>query len=246
MRFPLFAILFTAVFESAALAVPERTVSIGVGAGAPEIIFGAVDVNASRHWQVGLSYGLDGGLLAQALTEGLRTSAETPRNIVLSDGRTYVVTPQLDPLQFSVITPTIRWFPTERNFYFQLSWTMLRLSSSFTSGLADPALGISLDGVVFGTVSYLQHMPTLSIGHIFASKAFFFNIRLGASLPFTTSLSLTTRAQLPTLVGGLGPNQQAIQGFSDQVAAEALQAIEQAKREVLLIPSVAFTAGFFL
>jgi hypothetical protein len=99
---------------------------------------------------------------------------------------------------------------------------------------------------LFGTVTYLQHMPTLSIGHIYASKAFFFNVRLGASLPFTTSLSVSTRAQLPTVVGGVGPNQQAIQDFSDELAAEAVRIIEDAKREVLVIPSIALTAGFFL
>jgi len=127
-----------------------------------------------------------------------------------------------------------------------LSWTLLRLASGFRSGLADPMLDVSLEGVLFGTVTYLQHLPTLSIGHIYASKAFFFNVRLGASLPFTTSISVTTQAQLPTLIGGVGPNQAAIQAFSDSVAAQAVRSIDEAKSEILVIPSIAITAGFFL
>lgn len=243
---PLLLLLVLTV-PTAATAIPERTVSIGVGAGVPEVVFGAIDVAASRHWQLGFSYGIDGGLLGQALRfDDLRQTAGQTRNVVLSDGRTYEITPQLDPLQFTMISPSVRFFPTDRNFYFQLSWTLLRLSSAFTGGIADPALGIALEGVVFGTMSYLQHMPTLSIGHIYASKAFFINIRLGASLPFTSTLSVTARAQLPTIVGGTAPNQAAIDSLANQMAADALQSVEDAKREIFIVPSAAITAGFFL
>jgi hypothetical protein len=247
-RLPALALgTFVALVCSIGAAMPERTVAIGVGAGVPEVVFGSIDVAASRHWQIGLSYGVDGGLLGQALGfDGLRTSAQAGRDIVLSDGRTYRITPQLDPLAFSVWTPSVRFFPTERNFYFQLSWTLLRLGSTFQSGIADPVLGIALDGVLFGTVSYVQHLPTLFIGHVWSSKAFFFNVRLGASFPFVTSLTITTRAQLPAIVGGVGPNQQAIQAFSDELAAEAVRAVDEAKREIPVIPSVALVAGFFL
>lgn len=227
--------------------MPERTVSVGVGAGVPEVVFGAIDVAASRHWQLGFSYGIDGGLLGQALNfDKLRQDAQTPRAVTLADGRTYLVTPKLDPLQFTMISPSVRFFPTDRNFYLQLSWTLLRLASGFTSGLADPSLGISLDGVMYGSVNYLQHMPTLSVGHVWASKAFFFNIRLGASMPFTTTLSVTAKAQLPVLLGTAAANQAAIQGFADKVAADAVKSIEDAKKQAPIIPSIALTAGFFL
>lgn len=225
--------------------MPERSVSLGIGAGVPEIVFGALDFRASRHWQLGLSYGIDGGLLGQAF-DGLRQSAQQTRNIVLADGRTYQVTPSLDPLQFSMISPSVRFFPTDRNFYIQLSWTMLRLSTGFSGGVADPLLGIALSGVLYGNVDYLQHMPTLSIGHIWDSKAFFFNVRLGASLPFTTTLSVTAKASLPSIVGSPAANQTAVQSFANQVAADAAASIEKAKHDLFIVPSIALTAGFFL
>lgn len=252
MRFPIsersrrMLVLFGLAFSSGpARALPERPMSIGFGFGLPDLVAATADIVAlPPRWQIGFGFGIDGGFAGGLLpVNRLLSEASQTRSITLFDGREYQLTPEADPASVNMMLPYLRFYPTQSNFYLQLTWALLRMSTHFTSTIRDVGTGTNIAALLTGDIAFVQQVPTFSIGNVFHSKAFFVNVRLGVSILFTTSCHVSLSASLPDSVGGLDSNKEALGTVQTQLSDAVVNAAQQAKDQVFVIPSIAVSTG---
>ena len=232
-----------------AAALPERPVTVGLALGVPELLAVEGTVLAiPKRIQLGFGYGMDGGFTSTLFPEAksFLIRVIVSRDIPFADGNVYRVDPSVDPVGIAMWTPFVRVFPTDRNFYFQLTWAMLRMGTEFSSKLVDPSTGNSLDGVVTGSVKFVQQIPTLALGHVFMSKAFFVDVRIGAAIMFTSSVAVDLKAAIPSNLGGTEANAAALKSLTQQLEDLIIRGATDIKKQVDIIPSFVLSFGIIL
>jgi hypothetical protein len=214
-----------------------RVVGIDIGGGVPELVAADVQVLVASHWQIGMGYGFIPGL-------GPISSLKIPdQSINLSVG-TFSVSSQVSA-SLSMLTPFIRYFPTERNYYLQFAFSMLRAGFTVNSAIED-SFGAPLGATITANVNVIQPVPTLSLGHIFASQAYFLNLNLGVSFLLSPWVSSSISGSIPDILGGTTANQAAINSLQSKISSAVTNALQSAQQQVFLIPSITITFGIFL
>lgn len=211
-----------------------------LGFGLPQLIGGEASYRALQRWQFGAGGGiLPGGEGLYAHRFSLPSQSVTLKNndFVKLDSPTLTSS-------LATISTFVRFFPVERNFYFQLTLSMLRNKNRFQSGLSD-ASGVKIDdGEYRGSITLIQFLPTISIGHAFASNLFFFNVNMGISFIATVQASVYSEGRIPDRLGGTAENQEVFDKLNTETTDAINQAVTQLRKEIPVIPSFCFTFGF--
>ncbi len=214
-----------------------RVLGFDLGGGVPELVAADVQVLFARHWQIGLGYGILPGFTS------IPNIKIPDQSLNLSVG-TFTLSSQVSA-SLDMLTPFLRYFPTERNFYLQAAFSMLRAGFTVDGTIKDSS-GNAIGGTIDASVNVIQPVPTLSLGHIFASQAYFINLNLGVSFLLAPWVSTTVTGAIPSLLGGNAANQAAINSVQSKVSSTISDALRTAQQQVFLIPSITITAGIFL
>lgn len=217
-----------------------RVLALDIGAGVPVVAAGEISVLFAEHWQVGFGYGYVPGLSALS---NVKVPDQTVTLNGIPDSLTF--SPKFNA-SIDMLTPFLRFFPTERNFYFQVAYSVLRMNMTVSGPLKDSATGTEIGGALSGTVGVTQPVPTLSLGHIFASREFFVNISLGVSFLLSPSVNVALGGTIPDALGGSSGNQDAINKAQSQLADSIQHSVDTARQQITLIPSVLISCGVFL
>lgn len=214
---------------------PDRLYEIGIGFGVPYLAMAELGLQVLKKWQVGFSY----GLLPQS---GLIPNVNMPPILQSVGGLTTV---QLDPVMtttLQVMSPFVRYFPTERLFYFQLTWGMLFSNHTITSGVYDHLTAMTIPGAtVQADIQLITTIPTISIGYFFWRHVYFFNVAIGGTFLLSSTSTVAMTASLPAWVGNITAAQQdQLQNSLDQGLANS---IAQFRNQIGVLPSVMLTTG---
>jgi len=239
MRVAVLLILLLSGMTARATTLP-RVLSLDVGMGVPVIANAEVSVLFAEHWQIGFGYGYVPGLSSLS---AISVPTQTLSLNGLPDS--FSVTPKLTA-SLDMLTPFLRFFPTERNWYFQLSYSILRMNMGISGTIEDATTGQGIGGVITGSVSVWQPIPTISMGHIFASKEFFVNLSLGVSFLMSPWVSVSVGGAIPDALGGTSANQGAITNMQNNMSDSIQKSVDTARQQITLIPSILISAGLFL
>lgn len=232
--------LILLLFVRPAVALIPRNVSVDVGFGIPHLIFGQGIVKISDHWQMGVGYGLIPG--AAAAGKGIKLDDQV---FALQDGTEVGMTPVLN-LNFNTLLPFIRYFPRDNNFYVQATYAMLQLGAEISGTLkTNDALGATV-GLVTGTATITQPVPTLSVGHVWAGKVYFCDLSLGLSFFLPASASITLKSLIPDALGGSEGNETAINQLGNDLASQLNDNTGTYRDQFPVLPSLSLTFGIML
>lgn len=217
----------------------EKTVSIDVGAGVPQLMSVGAQVLIRPWLQAGLGYGLyPAGI---AMTPDMETESVT-----LVNGVTYDLSPS-NILNLSMLSPYLRIFPAENNFYFQFTYNMLRAVNTVRTNLVpQDSDEDTLSNAFIFNVTTIQPIPTVSIGHIFTGKLMFINISLGASFLLNPSTTVTVTTSLPDEVGGSLLNSDSAEQAKVDIKNAISDLSKNLQNQLFIIPSLFFSVGFVL
>jgi len=241
MRKVRYLALCLALLAADAGALPERVGSIDLMSGLPQLMALEAQVVLWKHWQVGFGYGYIPGL-GQALGAGIKLNSQ---KITIPGGSIYNLVPTAS-YNLSTLSPFIRFFPRDDNFYIQITYAFIRATADVTADLQPVSTTVPVTGTVNGSITVLQAVPTLSVGNLWMSKAFFFNLSLGASFFFTTSASVSLAGVIPDASGSSASNQAALNAAESQMQNSIVQSVQTAKNQVFLIPSINLAVGIVL
>jgi hypothetical protein len=227
------------LLSSKVLAIAERNVSFDMGFGVPQLIYAQTQANVSHHWQVGFGYGILPGFSTLASQVSIPTI--TVNMGVAGD---FDIQPTM-AAALSAWSPFVRYYPTDSNFYIQLSLLFWKVSADLTGALTQAATGI-YGGNVTGAVAIYQTVPTLGVGHVFAGKEYFINVLLGFSYfgPSLTSVSVVSG--IPAALGGAALQSTVESTVSDALSTAANQATDQIRTQFPVLPSLSISMGIFL
>lgn len=215
-----------------------KILTLDLGVGFPNLI----SVEAALHVLPRLHAGASYGLYPSSFTfhPQLNSNEQAAK---FADGKSYTLTPDVTS-KLDAICPFVRYFPGQDNFYFQLTYALLRVQSEVTSGLQD-VNGVSVNGAVIkGRVDFTQVMPTLSIGALFTTHLFFFNTSLGASVLQSISTKVALTGELPERLGGATANAAALSKLEEELAKNSDTAVAALRNQVTFIPSFYLSFGF--
>lgn len=215
---------------------------LGLQTGLPSAIGGDATVRILPRFHMGLTYGLvpPGIGFPESKKLGLQT-------IKTSTVQELYWIPTVSP-SASNISPYIRYFPSDNNFYFQVNYSLLNASADITGSVAPGQAGIdelNIPGeVLTGNLSITQHIVTVSIGHLFASKAYFFGLNIGASFLASLNVDASLEGQFPDALGTIGSED--IASSTAGLETNIREGVEKNTGEFLLIPTIQFVFGIFL
>jgi hypothetical protein len=214
---------------------PDRLFQIGLGVGVPNLVALEASVQLLKRLQVGVGYGL-------LPVSGIVPTVALPRSTVtLVNGLNVALDPTATT-GLSVLCPFVRYFPTDRPFYFQLTWGLLLSQHSVVSGLTELMTNLVVPGAtITADIALTTSIPTLSIGHIFWRRFFFFNVSLGAGFLLSSTSTVSVTAQIPAAVGTLGAAQQA--QVQQQLDAGLASAISTLRDRIAILPSLMVSTG---
>jgi len=229
------------LYSTAAMPIPERAISFDIGAGVPQLAALGGQVTLLDWFQLGFGYGL-----MTSSWVGLPSITLPTESISFAEGGNFFVQGQVSATvnnySLSSISPYIRFFPTERNFYIQFMYTILQASTGLSANLQ--ALGEQFDNALQVSATFTQAIPTLSIGHIFSGALYFINFNLGVSLISTSSVSVDVGGNVPDSLGGTAANQAALNKIAADIQSDTQQAADKAKNPTTIIPSLYVSFGF--
>lgn len=226
------------IWGSVSFALPlDRILMVDVGVGFPQMAGAEASVLLTTKWQVGATFGLlPGGNNIFPLQTLPEKSAQ------LSDGNTYRVTPQTQAVFYS-ISPYLRFFlANDRPVYLQMMLSAFTAIATVTSNIKNDA-GVEIPGAsLTGVVTMAQLLPTISLGHIWHSKFYFFNLSLGVS--YVANIVSSTRAEITTpFPFDTSADEAAIATAFDNAAQQAALNI---RNNVLFLPSIWLSFGLVL
>lgn len=210
------------------------------GAGLPHLAALQLSYRLFPRWQIGASYGiLPGG-------QGIysHTIALPSENVTLKNKEFVTFTSPTLTSSLASIAPHLRFFPGISNFYFQFTCAVLQTKNKFQSGLSDIYGNVIPDGGYSGTMTILQFLPTLSIGHAFGSQLFFFNVNMGLTFIATAQASISSSGYIPDSHGGTSANQDVFDQLDTKATKALNEAVDLIRKEVPVFPSFQFTFGF--
>lgn len=232
-----FSYFFFLFFSGQAIAIIERNVSVDFGFGTPQLVFAEAQAKISEHWQGGLGYSVSGFVPIPAYL--------LPSTTVLNTGPAGNLnfTPNVQP-SLSGLTPFIRYFPSENNFYFQFAVHLLQLSGKVTGVLtsSDPLIPLAVN--LTGNVSVLQTIPTISIGNIFAGKVYYINVSLGISFFSMAFADASIDGSIPDALGGQALMTQVATQLSTQMQTQVNTITALLKNQYPILPSINITLGW--
>ncbi len=241
MRKVRYLAVLLATFAGTAWALPERVGSIDIMMGPPQIVALEAQVVLWKHWQVGFGYGIIPGV-GPALSNIINIPSE---QYTIPGGSIYKLVPSAT-YGLSSLSPFIRFFPRDDNFYIQLTYGFLRATADVTATLSPVSTTLPISGSLSGNITVLQSVPTIAVGNLWMSKAFFFNLSLGASFFFTTTASVTLSGFVPDASSSTSSNQAAINTVTTQLQNSIVQSVNSVKSQLFLIPSINFAMGIVL
>ncbi len=215
---------------------PDRLFQVGLGFGVPNLVGLEASVQLLKRVQVGSAF----GLLPVA---GIVPNLKLPRSTVtLLNAIDFALDPSTSISGFTVLCPFVRYFPTERPFYFQLTWAVWLTRHSITSGLTEVTTNLTVpEATITADINLTTTLPTLSIGHIFWRRFFFFNVSLGASFLLSSTSTVSVSAQIPAATGTLtaAQEEQVKQDFDRGLAS----AVASLRETIAILPSVMLSTG---
>ena len=217
-----------------AQALLERALSFDVGFGVPQFLALQGNVLVSKHWQVGVGYGY-------APQFNLNSGVVPNQSITISG--IPVVATFTPSINIDMISPFVRFFPGESNFYFQFMYGILRTKAVLSGKLTALGGAIPFDAVLGVDGTVIQTLPTLSIGSVFAGKLYFLNLSLGVTVLGSTSVSFASQTTIP---GGTSDDKNVLDQASANASNAANNAVNKVRTEAPLIPSVFFSMGIFI
>ncbi|MBI4404427.1 MAG: hypothetical protein HY537_09715 [Deltaproteobacteria bacterium] len=217
-----------------------RTLAIDIGAGMPQLLTLQGAVLVINKFQLGFSYGLIPS------NNFLGPDIDLPANeVTLANGQSYTVRPKAS-VGLSSMMPFIRYFPSQTNFYVQLGWALFKTKINVHGNFQELSGNVIDDALVSGVATLTQSLPTLSIGHVFTTNIYFFNISLGASFFGTLYTDFGLAGVLPEAMGGNAGNQVALGELKKRMDIEINKAFDEHKAKILFIPSVLVSFGIIL
>ncbi len=218
-------------------AAPDRLFEFGMAFGLPILASPEVSIQIFKRIQVGSYFGyVPGAFIPQFRLP--KMSQKFFNNF------TYEMYPVGNTAAVLMASPFVRYFPTERTFYFQLTWSVARSSHKIESPLKETITGIEVPGATISSLVTLTEMlPTLSIGYFFWKHVYFLNVSLGATILLTPSATATLKAELPLGLGGNLNNQSALANIQRQLDTSMGQAIDQIRSVLPFVPSVMISTG---
>jgi hypothetical protein len=234
--FPLFLLLCC----TQAPAFPTRPFSAGVGFGVPEFTFVEAQVAAFGRCQLGASFGAlpIPGLLPQNIPLDTQT-------VSLSTGDVFTLQPKVTP-SFYLLSPFIRVFPSKNNnFYLQLMWSMLRLTATITGDMTPRDNPVLPTVPVTGTVLITQAMPTFSVGYLFSTRIFYFNLAIGVARMMSPTTTTSISAAIPNSLGGNSTNEVQLDGINSDIQSSVATASAEVRSTYGYFPSLHLSFGFY-
>lgn len=217
-------------------AVPDRLFEFGIAVGAPIFASPEIGLQVLKKIQVGSYF----GLVPSGIIPRFNLPSITEE---FFDGFTYLLRPNGDT-SLLMVSPFIRFFPTERPFYLQLTWSVARSTHNIISDLTETATGIAIpDATVSSLVTLTEMLPTISVGYFFWRHVYFFNISLGATFLLTPTATATLSAELPLGMGGTVANQAVLNNIQTQINTAMNQAITQVRNYLPFVPSLMISTG---
>ncbi len=215
---------------------PDRLYEVGFGFGVPNMLWGEAAVQLFKRWQFGAGYGLIPG----ASTIPKISLPQVEQEVGFLDD-TLIFTPTATT-QLAIISPFIRYFPTEGLFYFQLNWGLLKSDHVVESPIYDTLLDMTIPNAKLTANLHLTTvLPTLSIGHFFWRRLFFFNVNIGASFLLSSSSTMDLTLNVPVGFATLNDAQKA--AVRSQIDRDLNRAIAQIRSNVAIFPSISLTTG---
>jgi hypothetical protein len=211
---------------------------LDLGVGLPQI----ASVNGEAAFLDWLQFGFGFGTASNGMigSPGIKLGNQ---QVTLVDGKNYTFQGQGN-WSVATLSPFIRVFPVERNFYVQFTYALIRASATLNSDLVGN--GVRVPNAVQANATLLQAIPTLAIGHIFASRLYFVNLSLGLSMIGNTNVSVAVTNNIPSSLGGPTANQSAFNGSASKITNDATKASNDLKSKALLLPSLYLGVGFLL
>ncbi|MBY0372085.1 hypothetical protein K2X33_15485 [bacterium] len=219
---------------------PDRLFMFETGFGIPSLPAISASFQILRRWQVGASYGIVPGL-AQIIPHVPLPEVQ----YTLPDNNNYALNPVLSTRSVDSICPFIRYFPTHRTTYLQLTWALVRTDHMVSSGLRSVALNMEIPNSKILAFTTLTHtIPTLSIGHIFWRHLFFLNINIGASFVLSTTSSTRVTTSIPDPLGSIvNSDPNTFRPYAQQMDQQINANADVIKNAIGIIPSIQLTGG---
>lgn len=218
--------------------LPDRIVTVDLGVTFPQLSFIQGEVLAWKHWQLGLGL----GMLPDAAFPTIKLREQT---FSITDGVQYLSKPSVRP-NLSSLTPFIRYFPGQNNFYLQVSYTMLRFNAFLKTTLQSVNMPISTYGILSGSFSLTQTIPTFSIGNLFMGKVYFFNVSLGASVLSSIWCRGGLDGLIPDLASDSVQSELKLKEMGNQMCETIVSEFNKQKTDIIILPSIALTFGISL
>lgn len=219
---------------------PRKHFWLDIGAGLPQLASVQIAYRFFPHWQWGAGIGmLPGGKGLYSKTFDLPSENVTLKNkeFVTFDS------PKMDS-SLGTISPFVRYFPAETNFYFQFTLAILQNKNTFRSALKDVYGNTVTDGAYRGTINLLQFLPTVAIGHAFSSQLFFFNVNMGVTFIATAQATISSEGEIPDRLGGTAANQEVFDKLNAKTKKAIDEAVSAMREEVPVFPSIQLAFGF--
>lgn len=218
---------------------PDRLFMLGGGVGLPNLASVELSLQVLRRLQLGASVGIVPGGSAVFPLIPLPEMRYT-----LPDNNDYALNP-VASTSMDAIVPFLRYFPTHRTTYLQLSWTMIRTHHNIVSPLKSVLLDAEVPGTtITANVDITHTLPTLSIGHIFWRRLFFVNLSIGASFVLSSQSSTTISTQIPDPLGSIVASQPNVFDDYAQSMDQMISANVASVRDTIgIIPSILISAG---
>jgi hypothetical protein len=215
---------------------PDRLFVVGLAAGFPILAGPEIALQVFKHWQFGAT--------GSAVPAGILPALALPP-VTQDTGFGFNIS--LNPIATGsglLASPFVRFFPTKRTFYFQLTWAIAQLNSVVTSDITDSLSGAPIPGALFtSNVSITSMLPTVSIGYFFWRHVYFFNISLGATILANVSSQVNGSVTIPGPLGAFVDSQALIAGVQTEVNLATAQAVTQIRNTAPFFPSVMVSAG---
>lgn len=229
------------------LARPERTMSLDLAFGIPQVAWANGSVLVWKNVQVGFGY----TYVPTSSVFGASFELD-PIELELADGNTYETTPSVTP-GAGILSPFIRFFPTDSNFYISFQYTYIQLTAQLEGSFRNTNLPIpiSLGGALLtGNIKVKQFLPTFGVGYLAIGRRVFFNLFIGGTVFGNISTSSNVEIYLPEEVGGLIGNAAVVEELNQNLNTELRdftnEAIQDIKGTYPFLPAIQLAFGFFI
>lgn len=219
--------------------IRETRFMVDVGAGLPQLAGLDVAYRLFPSWQIGMGYGLIPG--GQGISPGFSLPSQ---NVTLANEQFVTFSKPTIHTTLSSMCPFIRWYPNPSNFYVQFTLGLLQAKNDFESQILDISGNTITDAKYTGVITVTQMLPTLSMGRVFASDLFFFNVNMGVTIVATADVSTSLTSELPDRLGGNTGNQAQLDQVNENAKTSINSGLQVFRNEVLFLPSIQFTFGF--